>query len=318
MQKVSALTYSLSSPALAIGLDIGGTNTKSGVVHSDGTLLREVSFATAQDPQQFLRDLKGHVQEHLDWIQTQKALNLYPLLGVGIGAPNANFQSQRVEHPVNLNWGTLPLVDWFAQNFQLKSILDNDANVGLLGEALFGAAQGVEDVLYMALGTGVGTGIMAQGELIRSLHGKAGEGGHLVVEKNGRWCGCGGKGHLEAYASARGVLQTYFELTQIRLEMPELSKKILSQELEAMVCLDRTAEKIAFALSQMTTLLNPSLIVLAGGVSQLAPHFLAAIEQWLNHYTFPLIKGDAQLVRAKAHPQSGAVVGAAALAFKSL
>ncbi len=299
---------------VAIGIDIGGTNTKLGLVTSDGTLRGFKSFKT-QDPPDFpgyFVHLKRHLTELLELKKTTSLAEL-PLAGIGVGAPNANWNTGHIESPVNLKWGKVDLAHQLEAALGFPVELDNDANTAAIGEGLFGVAKGVRDFVLVTLGTGVGTGIFAEGHIVRSQNGKAGEGGHIVVEKDGRLCGCGGKGHLEAYASSKGVELTAQELFGRHVLPEEVSKLLQQGDATAEQVVERTAEWLGLGLSTMAAVLNPSLFVLAGGVSQLADDFDKRVQHWLDHYAFKAIRHEARVRVTSTNQETGSVLGAAAM-----
>jgi glucokinase len=301
----------------AIGIDIGGTNTKLGLVTSTGELFFHEHFKTEEHSKypSFEKVLFEKIREILDKKSHEAALKDLPLAGLGVGAPNANFNTGLLESPVNIPWGTIKLQERLKNEFQIPVVLDNDANAAALGEARFGVAQGVKDFILVTLGTGVGTGILSQGKILRSEPGKAGEGGHITIFRDGRACGCGGSGHLESYASSRGVRQTALEITGQSLGAREICDLFIQSDAKAIKVVDFTAECLGFALANMCSLLNPTLIVLGGGVSLLSPDLAQRVEKWLKHYTFRIIREDARVVLSDLQAKQGSVLGASTLVF---
>src|ERR1700743_487833 len=204
---------SLSFESLAIGIDIGGTGTKFGIVDRNGNLLfsSEISTRGHAQVEGFIDELYNHLS-----VLIEKAGGNGRMRGIGVGAPNGNYYSGTVEYAPNLPWrGIIPLAKLMQSKFQLPAILTNDANAAAIGEMMYGAAKGMKDFIMITLGTGVGRGIVANGKLIYGHDGFAGELGHTIIIPNGRYHpGTGKHGPLEIYASATGVRLTALELLQ--------------------------------------------------------------------------------------------------------
>ena len=206
-------TSKASPDPLAIGIDIGGTGTKFGIVDRVGNVLFSGGISTKKHPhvETFIDDLYNNLKELID-----KAGGIGRIKGIGVGAPNGNFYTGTVEYAPNLPWkGVIPLAKMIQDKFKLPVILTNDANAAAEGEMIYGAAQGMKDFIMITLGTGVGSGIVANGKLIYGHDGFAGELGHTIVIPDGRLHqGTGKKGSLESYASATGVRLTAIEMLQ--------------------------------------------------------------------------------------------------------
>ena len=209
---------------LAIGIDIGGINTAFGLVDERGDVYAESVISTRKYP--FVEDYPTYVEDLSRALRTllHGVEFDYELIGIGIGAPNANYHRGTIETPPNL-WKfrpeaqgdeatrIFPLADDLSKAFGgVKSLITNDANAATIGEMVYGNAKGMRDFVMITLGTGLGSGFVANGEMIYGHDGFAGEFGHVIVERGGRECGCGRKGCLEAYVSATGIKRTAFEL----------------------------------------------------------------------------------------------------------
>jgi glucokinase len=301
----------MSKKRFAIGIDIGGTNTKLALVNSSGEVFHHLSFKT-EDYHKFDEYFKI-LTSHIDDLIKKHNSNLD---GIGIGAPNVNYHTGVLESPINIPWGKIALREKIIERYKLKTVVDNDANAALLGESLFGKAKGFEDVIQVTLGTGVGTGLMSHGRIIRGKNGKAGEGGHLVVVENGRLCACGGLGHLECYASSRGVRLIAQEIIGRSLGAREISELYIQNDPKAIEVVNQTCKHLGFGLSMMCSLLNPSLIVLSGGVSLLAQDLAQKTKTYLDQFTFQIIRGEAEVVVSNISQKEGSVLGAAALLWE--
>src|SRR6187399_3370103 len=198
---------------LVIGIDIGGTGTKFGIVDRDGNVLFSGEISTKKHPtiETFIGELHAELSELIT-----KVGGIGRFRGIGVGAPNGNYYTGTIEYAPNLPWqGIIPLAKLIEDKFQLPTILTNDANAAAIGEMMYGAAQGMKDFIMITLGTGVGSGIVANGKLIYGHDGFAGELGHTIVIPNGRLHeGTGKKGSLESYASATGVKLTAIEMLE--------------------------------------------------------------------------------------------------------
>src|SRR5918993_5579897 len=233
-------TQTKSLQPLAIGIDIGGTGTKFGIVDRNGNILfsNEISTRNHKEVEGFIDELHH---------------NLYPLIekaggpgrikGIGLGAPNGNFYTGTIEYAPNLPWkGVIPLAKMAEDKFKLPVILTNDANAAAVGEMMYGAAQGMKDFIMITLGTGVGSGIVANGHLIYGHDGFAGELGHTIIIPDGRIHeGTGKYGSLESYASATGVRLTALEMMS-KSEEPSLLRDIPVEQITSKAVYDAAIE----------------------------------------------------------------------------
>ena len=184
---------------LSIAIDIGGTTTAFGFITEEGEIIFKnvIPTGNSSDPMELVGRLKAEILENFNKIE-----NKFTIVGAGIGVPNGNYFNGTVEYPPNLNWkGIIPLAKIFKEKLSIEVVLTNDANAGALGELYFGAGKGMKDFIFITLGTGLGSGIVSNGELVYGHHGFAGEIGHTIIIQHGRSCGCGRKGCLEQYCS---------------------------------------------------------------------------------------------------------------------
>lgn len=295
--------------SLSIGIDIGGTNTKLGLVDNNGRVLEHRSFKT-----QGKRSFNAFFENLVKAINDLKNKSELEVKSIGIGVPNANWVTQLVEAPINLNWGTIPLSQKIHDHFRIPTILDKDANIAAIGEHYFGAAKNVNDFIVLTLGTGVGSGIFVNGQIVRSETGKAGEAGHIqVVMNKKRQCPCGGFGHLESYASSSGIELTAKEIIGEEITLYQLSDLLEENDEKAQKVLDCTAQKIGFAAAQLGSILAPKLIILSGGVSLLSPKLATLAEAYMNQLIFPSMKHECHIITTELDPHLGAIQGASRL-----
>lgn len=309
-----------------IGIDIGGTSTSFGFVDRLGTLVGEATLDTeAGQPADTLvsrlYDAIGSLRSTL-----QKRTDIS---GIGIGAPNANYHRGTVENPVNLNWGaSVNLAELFRQRYDLPVAVTNDANAAAIGELLFGGARGMKHAVVITLGTGLGSGIIANGELLYGADGFAGELGHTTVHPEGRHCACGKRGCLETYVSATGLCRTISELLGQRREPSQLrdvsfnrltSKLVYESACEgdpiALAAFDTTARILGMKLADAVAHTGPEAIFLSGGLASAGDLLITPTRRYLEEFLFTPYKGKVQLLRSELPEGSGALLGAAALAW---
>ncbi len=261
----------------AIGVDIGGTNTVLGLVDESGKVIARHSIPTETEA-----DYKIYMNQLVDAIHEliNKSSIEVEVKGIGVGAPNGNYYNGTIEFAPNLNFkGVVPVVDFLKEKFDYEVIvLTNDANAAAIGEMIYGGAKGMNDFIMITLGTGVGSGIVVNGEMVYGHDGFAGEIGHTVVDPNGRDCGCGRKGCLETYTSAPGIKRTVFELLSTMIEpsvlrgvsFEDLSAKMIDDaarkgDIIAKEAFDYTGEVLGLNLANAVAHTSPEAIFLFGG-----------------------------------------------------
>tara|TARA_Y100001954_G_scaffold179967_1_gene191662 strand:+ start:1241 stop:2197 length:957 start_codon:yes stop_codon:yes gene_type:complete len=309
--------------ALAVGIDIGGTNTVFGLVDHMGNCVCQDSIKTSKF--QVVEDFVDAVSLKLnELIDDQSDIEI---IGVGVGAPNGNFFSGNIEFAPNLNWkGIIPLAKLFEERLNLPTTLTNDANAAALGERIYGAAKGVDDFVMITLGTGLGSGFIANGDLIYGHDGFAGELGHTTVEKNGRLCGCGRKGCLETYVSATGIVRTAKEFLDKSSNSSLADIDVITSKsiYDAAIAGDKlaleifnfTAEKLGFSLANTVAITSPKLIVLFGGLAQSGDLLIKPTKKYLEEYVLSIFKNKIEIVQSKLNASDAAILGASALAWK--
>ena len=306
------------------GIDIGGTNTEIGIVDKNGLVIFSESISTRlyDNPESFVLATSKILYDGIEKTHTN-------LIGIGIGAPSANYYSGSIEFAPNMPWeGIIPLAKLFKSEMDVKCTLTNDANAAALGELLFGDAKQLLDFVVVTLGTGLGSGFVVNGEVLYGHDGFAGELGHIIIENNGRLCGCGRRGCLETYVSATGIVTTAKEwlfdsavTTSLRnFSIDEISSltvadAALNGDAFAIQIIDYTAEKLGFALANMVAITSPSHIFLYGGLAKSGTVLLNPVKQYFDKFILRNYKGKVELKLSSLTNQV-AVLGAAALAWK--
>lgn len=300
------------SAQVAVGIDIGGTNTKIGLVASEGRLLAFEKFPTKEAAS--FEDFAVQVKLVCERVLKSQNVAWKDLAGVGAGAPNGNAKTGKIESPPNLkHWGTVDLKTVFERTLNMPVKLDNDANVAALGEGKWGAARKMKDYIVVTLGTGIGTGVVANGSLVRGGNGLAGEGGHISVDPGGRLCGCGGRGHLEVYGSVRGIKITTKNKLGKDLSFARISEAFHAGDKAMADVVDETADWLGRGLAAMGSLMAPEAFILAGGVATLGERLRGQTDKALNENIYPPFKGQIKTLLSEISTGEGAVLGAASL-----
>lgn len=293
------------------GIDIGGTNTAVGLVDPRGEIVFKTVVPTksAQEP----KDLVDTIFECLyPAIKGQKL----ELRGVGIGAPNGNNYNGTIEFAPNLPWkGVVPLAELFNWKFKVPVKITNDANAAALGEMIFGAARNLKHFIFITLGTGVGSGIVVDGKLVYGHDGFAGEIGHVIIEPNGRLCGCGRKGCVETYCSAGGIVKTYQELSgdNTPLESKDVTERALKGCQHAVETFNITAKYLAFTLANSVAYTSPQAIFIFGGPANAGNLLLAPLKKMFEENLLEIYKNKVQVLHSGLPENDAAILGAASL-----
>ncbi len=313
-----------------VGIDIGGTNSVFGVVDARGTIIYSGSIKTGK-----YADVNDYIAE------LAKGLNLVieqaggcdKIRGIGVGAPNGNYFSGCIEFAPNLPWkGKIPLAQLISEAVGgIPVALTNDANAAAIGEMTYGVARGMKDFIVITLGTGVGSGIVIGGNLVYGHDGFAGELGHVIMRRhNGRLCGCGRHGCLEAYASATGVARTAREYLEIRKE-DSLLRELNSEEITSKDVFDAAikGDKIALEIFEATgTILgeaiadfvafsSPEAIILFGGLTKAGDLIMNPIKAAMDKNMLKVFEGKTQLLFSQLKESDAAVLGASALGWEA-
>ena len=314
--------------AVVLGVDIGGTNTKFGFVDRDGKCLASSSIPT--DSHQPAGKFFQRLQRDSNLL-FQDLNEKYALVGIGIGAPNANYHKGTIEHPPNLGWDFVDVRAELANLFSIPSAVTNDANAAALGEMLFGAARGMKDFIVITLGTGLGSGIVANGELIYGADGFAGEIGHTTVDPNGRRCGCGRHGCLEAYCSATGLCRTVQEFICNSTEPSELRKvsyadltaQIVSEaalrgDPLALQAFESCGRTLGMKLADSVAHLSPEAIIISGGMASAGALIFEPTQRSLEEHLFPIFRNKVRIIPSQLTESNAAVLGGGALIWNIL
>ncbi len=313
---------------ISLGIDIGGTNTAFGFVDKDGMCVIESTIPTcSNEPAEML--LKRLFKEADALYKTVS--DEYNLIGIGIGAPNANYFKGTVEQPPNLNWGVVNILAIVKEYYDVPSAITNDANAAAIGEMQFGAAKGMKDFVVITLGTGLGSGIVVNGQLVYGADSFAGEIGHTIVDPSGRECGCGRKGCLEAYASATGLRRTVYELiattntpSRLRdicfnqLTAKEICAAAKSGDTMALEAFDYTAKVLGLKLADTVAHLSPEAIILFGGLALAGDLILAPTKHYMEEFLLPIFRNKVKILPSALHGGNAAVLGAAALIWNEI
>ncbi len=311
-----------------IGLDLGGTNSVFGIVDSAGKVLATTSIKT-----QTYQTVEAYVDASVEALMkiVYEVGGMEQIQAMGIGAPSANYYQGTIEHAANLVWakGIVPLADLFSQKLGIPVAITNDANAAALGEMNYGVAKGMKNFIEITLGTGVGSGIVANGQLLYGCDGFAGELGHMIVKPNGRPCGCGRKGCLETYCSATGVVRTTKEMlslseenTTLRTIDPEkltsldVYQAAIQGDAFAQEVFRKTGEAIGEACANIATFLSPEAFVFFGGLANAGDLLFKPIEEAYNKHVLYLYKGKAKFLKSGLDGASAAILGASAIGWE--
>lgn len=318
------------SKPYVMGVDIGGTNTVFGIVDARGQVVASGSIKTKKHA-----NFEDYIEElHTEMMRLIEANDAVDKIqGIGIGAPNGNYYTGEIQNPPNLPWGpVIPLAETVSRIFGgIPVAVTNDANAAALGEMTYGAARGMKDFIMITLGTGVGSGIVINGQLVYGHDGFAGELGHVVVKRgNGRICGCGRTGCLEAYCSATGVARTAREFLEVRTDDSTLRSlpldEITSKDVyDAALAGDKIAKEIfeytgtilGQALADMVAFSSPQAIILFGGLAKSGDLLLKPLKDAFEKSLFPIYRGKTQIILSELKESDAAVLGASALGWEA-
>jgi Transcriptional regulator/sugar kinase len=317
------------SKPYVVGIDIGGTNTVFGIVDARGSILASGSIKTQKyaEINDYVNDLSNELVRLLEQENVKDQIE-----GIGIGAPNANYFTGNIEHAPNLPWkGIVPLAQMLKEKIGIPVAITNDANAAAIGEMTYGAARGMKDFIMITLGTGVGSGIVINGQLVYGHDGFAGELGHVIVRRtNGRQCGCGRTGCLETYASATGVARTAREFLEIRKDPSSLRnlpiQDITSKDVyDAAVSGDKLAQEIfeftgtllGEAFADFAVFSSPKAFILFGGLVKSGELIMRPIREAMEKNMLNIFKNKIQVIPSELKESDAAVLGASALGWEA-
>ena len=309
----------------SIGIDIGGTNSMMGIVDKMGNILFEAELIT--NDYELIEDFADACYKLL-YPEINK-LGFQEFRGIGIGAPNGNYYQGTIEFAPNLRWkGVVPLAKIFSQKFNLSTTVTNDANAAAIGEMMHGAAKGMNDFIMVTLGTGVGSGFVANGKMMYGHDGFAGELGHTIAVRDGRLCGCGRKGCLETYTSATGIVRTaneFLETKTISSSLRNLTTITAKNIYDAAVkgdflsleIFEFTGKILGQSLADAIAITSPEAIILFGGLAQAGKFIFEPTRKYMEQNLLKIYQGKVKLLPSELKESDAAILGAASLIWNT-
>lgn len=313
---------------VALGIDIGGTNTDFAFVDREGSFLADDRLSTALFPQpevfaaalaEKVKLLKKGLSEPVE------------IIGIGIGAPMGNINKGTIEEPADLPWkGITPLAELIREHIDLPILVTNDANAAAVGEMVYGAAKGMRNFAVITLGTGLGSGLVVDGKLLYGQDGFAGEVGHTIVRpgKTNRECGCGRFGCLETYVSATGLKRTLFKIMSDSIEKSvlrdmsfndmtslDIAEAAENGDVLAIRAFEHTGEMLGLKLADLAAHTNPEAIFLFGGLALAKGLIMEPTQKAFHENLLSIYRGKVKLLASGLNSKNSAVLGASALAW---
>ncbi|MDZ7774901.1 MAG: ROK family protein [Bacteroidales bacterium] len=324
----------ISNMKLTIGIDIGGTNTAIGAVNENGEVVAQQCIATPShgNVDKYIAD----IAEEIGTLE-KKITSINPgaeILGIGIGAPNGNFYNGTIEHAPNLSFkGVVPFTEKLKEHFskyQERIALTNDANAAAIGEMIYGGAKGMKTFAMFTLGTGVGSGLVVDGDLVYGSDGFAGECGHTTLIPEGRKCGCGGKGHLETYCSAPGMKRTAFEIIARdnasdsilasksfnELNSRDIFEAAKAGDKVALEVFEKTGYWLGISIADTVHHISPKAVFLFGGPTNAGDYIFKPTIESMEKHLIPVFKNKVKVLKSELSLGHAAIVGASALVWK--
>ncbi len=300
----------------ALGIDIGGTNTVVGLVNKEGKVLGTDSVKTQSFP--ILEEYVKTVSKLAKDLIAKNNVSIAEIVGLGIGAPNANYYTGNIEMAPNLPWkqDKVPLAKMFSEELNIPVTITNDANAAALGEKMYGVAKDMDNFIMITLGTGVGSGIVINGQLVYGHDGFAGELGHVIIERNGRLCGCGRRGCLETYCSATGIVRTAKERNTPFLTSKDIYDAAVKGDETAIDIFKETGTRLGRALADMVVFSSPEAFVLFGGLAKAGDLIVKYTKEAMEEAIMPIFKGKVKILLSTMKDADAAVLGASALAWQ--
>ncbi len=314
----------MSTPIVA-GIDIGGTTIHAGFTDQNGQIIRRLEWLTAEYPEPHL--LASSLAGELKKVAAEIPDSAW--LGTGVGAPNGNFFRGTIEFAPNLRWkGIVPLADMITRETGLPCLLTNDANAGALGEMHFGAAKNMKDFLFITLGTGLGSGVVCGGSLVYGHDGFAGELGHVIVEPDGRPCGCGRNGCLETYCSASGLVKSYLEESlphnpegfgrHKNLSAKHIFDLAMEGDSDAIRAFDRFCKTLGVALANTVAITSPQAIFIFGGLAAAKDLIIPKTKHYMEENLLQIFRNKVEILNSGLPENDAAILGAASLIWDQL
>ncbi len=314
---------------VVLGIDIGGTFTKFGLVDRAGKIYFEDEISTRDHDtiEKFIESFHQHLLTNLGQLETS-----FQIKGIGVGAPNGNYYSGSIENAPNLERKEkIEFVKLLENEFHVPSVVTNDANAAALGEMLFGDAAGLNNFIMITLGTGLGSGLVVNGDIIYGNDGFAGELGHVRAVADGRQCGCGKRGCMETYVSATGIKRTVFELlaeenveSEFRkIPFSKLKPKLITAMAEsgdpiAIKAFEKTGFLLGRCLADSVAHISPAKIFLFGGLAKAGKWIIDPTKKSMEEHLLPIYREKIDIVPSALLKKNIAVLGAAALIWKRL
>ena len=300
----------------ALGIDIGGTNTVVGLVDKEGKVLGTDSVKTQSFP--VLEEYVKTVSKLAKDLIAKNNVSVDDIVGLGIGAPNANYYTGNIEMAPNLPWkqDKVPLAKMFREELNIPVTITNDANAAALGEKMYGVAKDMDNFIMITLGTGVGSGIVINGQLVYGHDGFAGELGHVIIERNGRLCGCGRRGCLETYCSATGIVRTAKERNTPFLTSKDIYDAAVKGDETAIDIFKETGTRLGRAFADMVVFSSPEAFVLFGGLAKAGDFIVKYTKEAMEEAIMPIFKGKVKILLSTMKDADAAVLGASALAWQ--
>ncbi len=317
---------------VAVGVDIGGTNTTIGLIDDVGKVIAKGGISTPShgNIEKYMDDLAKAIRDMIS--PTNEVLSV---MGIGVGAPNGNYYTGSIDYAPNLSFkGIIPFVELLKKRFPEYEYvaLTNDANAAAIGEMIYGGAKNMKNFVMYTLGTGVGSGIVVNGDLVYGHDGFAGECGHTTLIPGGRLCGCGALGHLEAYCSAPGMKRTAFELiakynaNDSKLagkSFKELDSKMIFDAAEAgdkvaLEVFELTGKYLGQGLADTVHVLSPEAIFLFGGPTAAGDYIFKPTKQSMEEHLLPIFKNKIKILPSELDSGNAAIIGASALVYKEM
>jgi glucokinase len=309
---------------LALGIDIGGTNTVLGIINRRGEILTQDILPTRgrDTAEGFIEDVAQRA------IAMMEMAGRGDIRGAGVGAPNGNFYTGEIAYAPNLPWqGVIPLAKLFSKALGLNTTITNDANAATIGEMTYGAAKGMKDFIMVTLGTGVGSGFVANGQLIYGHDGFAGELGHVIAIRDGRECGCGRKGCLETYASATGIVKTAHEWLNRsteasglraygnKLTAKNVTEAALGADKLALDVFEYTGKVLGQCFADVVAITSPEAIILFGGLAHAGNLIIEPTKRYMEESMLRIYKNKIAILPSALPEADAAILGASALVW---